>query len=95
MTINFRQVRQVHRWLAPIMVAPLLLTLFTGMLFQVAIATGRSSDFLWLLALHRGHFGQLNLEMIYPFLNGLGLLVMVISGLLLWLKTPRKARRQR
>jgi uncharacterized iron-regulated membrane protein len=72
---------------------PLLLTLTTGMLFQRAIALGRGSDFVWLLALHRGKFGSINLELVYPFLNGLGLLTLVVTGLLMWWRRPRSRRR--
>lgn len=74
------------------MMFPLVLTLLTGMAFQMAVATGRSNDYVWLLSLHRGHFGSMNLEMIYPILNGLGLLTLVITGLLMWLTTPRASR---
>lgn len=87
------QIRKLHRWLAPIMVFPLLLTLTTGMLFQMAIAANQGSNFLWLLDLHRGKFGTLNLEMVYPFLNGLGLLMLVITGLTMWWQSPRPRRR--
>ena len=64
----------------------------TGIGFQTAITLGRGNDFLWLLDLHRGKFGRINLEMVYPFLNGLGLLCLVLSGLLLWLKIPKSVR---
>lgn len=87
------QVRKLHRWLAPIMAFPLVLTLTTGMLFQMAIAVGKGSDFLWLLDLHRGKFGALNLEMIYPFLNGLGLLSLLITGIVMWWRSPPSRRR--
>jgi len=60
--------------LAPIIILPVLLTVFTGSLFQVAVLTGKGNDFLWLLELHKGKFGRINLEMIYPFLNAFGLL---------------------
>jgi uncharacterized iron-regulated membrane protein len=42
---------------------------------------------------HKGHFGVLNLEVIYPFLNALGLLVLLFTGISLWLhmrRTPKK-----
>lgn len=73
------------------MVLPLLLTLTTGVLFQLAVASNRASDFLWLLELHRGKFGQINLDMAYPFLNALGLLTLLITGVLMWFKSPSGA----
>lgn len=83
--------RQIHRTLAPILFLPLLITLITGSLFQIAVVTGKASEFTWLLDLHRGKFGRINLEIIYPFLNALGLLLLLLTGLLLWLQSrPRR-----
>ncbi|NEQ31291.1 MAG: PepSY domain-containing protein [Leptolyngbya sp. SIO4C5] len=93
MNLNQARLRQLHRTLVPIVVLPLLLTLTTGMLFQFAVASDRASDFIWLLALHRGKFGSINLEFIYPFLNALGLLTMIVTGTLMWLKTANRKRR--
>ena len=83
-----RRLRQFHRSLVPIMVMPLLVTVTTGIAFQMAAVSGRANDFTWLLALHRGKFGRVNLEMIYPFLNGFGLLTLLMTGLLIWWKMP-------
>ncbi len=94
MAINKARLRQLHRTLAPVMVVPLLLTLTSGMLFQIAAASDRASDFIWLLELHRGKFGQINLELVYPFLNGLGLLTLLITGFLMWWQTPNRKKSQ-
>ncbi|MEB3225151.1 MAG: PepSY domain-containing protein [Synechococcus sp.] len=91
MPVPQRDLRQLHRRLVPIMVLPLLITVLTGSLFQVASVTGNAADFYWLLALHRGKFGPVNLEGIYPFLNALGLLLLLGSGVMIWWTThPRK-----
>lgn len=90
MKFNPLRLRQLHRALVPIMVLPLLLTLTTGVLFQFAVASDRANDFLWLLELHRGKFGQINLDFVYPFLNALGLLTLLITGVLMWLQTPSR-----
>lgn len=58
--------------------------------FQFAVAGGRANDFLWLLELHRGKFGSINLELIYPILNALGLLTLVVTGLMMWLQTRNR-----
>ena len=84
--LKIRKLRRLHGVLAPIMFLPLLLTLITGSLFQVAVITNRADDFLWLLELHRGKFGRFNLELIFPFLNSFGLLMLVITGIIIWLK---------
>ena len=68
---------------------PLLLTVITGTLFQVAVVTGNADNFIWLLELHRGKFGRINLEMIYPFLNGFGLLMLGVTGVIMWSNTQK------
>ncbi|MGK7942417.1 MAG: PepSY domain-containing protein [Crocosphaera sp.] len=89
---NTTYLRQLHYKIAPLMIFPLLLTVLTGTLFQVAVVTGNASNFTWLLELHRGKFGRINLEMIYPFLNGFGLLMLGITGVMIWLQTrPRSS----
>ncbi len=84
------RLRHVHYLLAPIMFLPIFLTAITGSLFQVAVITGKSNDFLWLLELHRGKFGSINLELIYPFLNAFGVLFLAITGIAIWLQTNKK-----
>ena len=88
------KIRQLHRALVPFMVLPLLITLTTGTAFQFAVAADRAADFIWLLELHRGKFGAVNLEFVYPILNALGLLTLIITGFLMWLKTPGRKRPQ-
>ena len=90
MSINQVRLRQLHRALVPFVAFPLLLTLTTGMGFQFAVAGGRANDFLWLLELHRGKFGSINLELIYPILNALGLLTLVVTGLMMWIQTRNR-----
>ncbi|OKH17683.1 hypothetical protein [[Limnothrix rosea] IAM M-220] len=85
--------RQLHYKLAPIMLFPIFLTAITGSLFQVSMLTGKSSDFLWLLELHRGKFGVINLEIIYPFLNAFGVLFLTFTGIVMWFKTNRKIKK--
>jgi len=83
-------VRRVHRWLAPLMVLPLLLTLLTGVLFQLAGFAQQERQYRWLMALHKGHFGVLNLSSVYPLLNALGLLFLVVTGVSMWLQGQRR-----
>lgn len=93
MRIYQARLRQLHRVLAPIMILPILLTLITGSLYQIVDLGGKQSDFIWLLDWHKGHFGSLNLEAIYPFLNALGLLTLAITGILMWVQMRRTSRR--
>lgn len=84
------RLRQLHKAMVPIMLVPLLITLISGIGFQTAVVAGNGSDFIWLMELHRGKFGRINLEMIYPFLNGLGLLTLVITGGSMWWRSPSR-----
>lgn len=87
------RLRQLHSMIAPFMLLPLLITLFTGMGFQIAVSLGQAGDFLWLMEWHRGKFGSLNLELVYPFLNALGLLTLVITGMVMWFQMNKRKRR--
>jgi hypothetical protein len=93
MRIYQARLRQLHRAAAPIMILPILLTLITGSVYQIVDLGGKGGDFNWLLDWHKGNFGSLNLETIYPFLNALGLLTLAITGILMWVQMRRTSRR--
>jgi hypothetical protein len=84
------RLRQLHRTIAPMMILPVLLTLITGSIYQIVDLAEKGKDFDWLLDWHKGHFGSLNLEAIYPFLNALGLLTLAITGISMWLQMRRR-----
>ncbi|MFS8855384.1 PepSY domain-containing protein [Synechococcus sp. H55.7] len=86
MALSRKLTRQIHRALAPILALPLVVTVVTGSLYQIA-RLNDNLDYYWLIQIHKGQWGPLDLQAIYPFLNGLGLLVMVATGLSLWLQT--------
>ena len=73
--------RKYHRILAIIVTLPLTLTVLTGMLTTIVkewpINTGISGRFL--LKLHTGKI--FNLQAIYPILNGLGMIGLLVTGL--------------
>lgn len=91
---RLQDLRHLHRTLAPIMVLPLLLTAITGVLYQTFELVDQGGTVGWLLEIHTGRFGPLNLEVIYPFLNGLGLLALLFTGISLWLPMRRSSRRR-
>ena len=93
MAINKARLRHLHYIFAPIMFLPIFLTAITGSLFQVAVITGKGEDFLWLLELHRGKFGSVNLELIYPLLNAFGILFIALTGIMMWLQINKKVKR--
>ena len=81
-----RQARRVHRWLVPIAAVPLLLTAISGSLYSILLEQG--IDAFWLLKIHTGRFGWLNLQSFYPSLLGVLTVVITASGLTLLMK-PR------
>tara|TARA_Y100000589_G_scaffold171305_1_gene162645 strand:- start:114 stop:386 length:273 start_codon:yes stop_codon:yes gene_type:complete len=81
-----RQARRLHRWLVPIAAAPLLLTAISGSLYSLLLEQG--IDAFWLLKIHTGRFGWLNLASFYPALLGLLTIVITVSGVTLLIR-PR------
>tara|TARA_B100001094_G_scaffold188017_1_gene182253 strand:+ start:169 stop:441 length:273 start_codon:yes stop_codon:yes gene_type:complete len=81
-----RKARRIHRWLVPIAAAPLLITAISGSLYSVLLEQG--IDAFWLLKVHTGRFGMLNLQSFYPALLGVLTIVITASGVTLLIK-PR------
>ncbi|MEB3235069.1 MAG: hypothetical protein VKM98_06555 [Cyanobacteriota bacterium] len=82
--------RRIHRLVVPIAAAPLLLTALSGSLYSVLLEHG--TDAFWLLKIHTGRFGPLNLQPYYSALLGIFSLVVIVSGLLLLWPRRTKAR---
>ena len=72
--------------MVPIAAAPLLLTSATGSLYSVLLEHG--IDAFWLIKLHTGNLGWINLQPIYPILLGILTLIVTTSGLTLLLSKP-------
>ncbi|PSN19032.1 hypothetical protein C7271_09430 [filamentous cyanobacterium CCP5] len=89
-----KNLRQIHRFLAPIMLLPIVLTVITGALFQLGEMLGQEERIEWLLDIHKGNFGIIDLQIIYPFLNSLGLLLLVATGITLWLLPKRRFQKK-
>ena len=82
MTLLLVRVRRLHAALAPIVLAPLLLTAASGMAYRLLKDwAGLSGDQVhWLMVLHEGEWLGAAAEPIVVLLNGLGLLWMLITG---------------
>ena len=78
-TFNFRQ---FHKIMAPWVFLPLFLSATTGLFYRVSKdVLGYSRDEVhWLMSLHEGEWLGDNGELIYVFLNSLGLLWMLVTG---------------
>ncbi len=86
---QLQKLKQLHAFIAPIVIIPIILTLITGSIYQGFDLAGKGGSVDWLLDIHKGHFGPVNLEAIYPFLNALGLLFMAVTGGSMWLELRR------
>ncbi|OUT73125.1 MAG: hypothetical protein CBB79_04755 [Synechococcus sp. TMED19] len=80
--------RVLHRFVVIIAAAPLMLTSATGTLYSLLLEQG--VDAFWLLKIHTGRFGVINLQPYYSWLLGLLTLVAIGSGLALL--RPRRGR---
>ncbi len=83
-----RQARRLHRWLVPIAAAPLLLTAGSGSLYSLLLE--QDIDAFWLLKIHTGDFGPINLQPIYSVILGVLTVVVIVSGLALMIRTPAR-----
>ena len=70
--------RRAHRLVVPIAAAPLLLTAASGSLYSLLLEHG--IDAFWLLKIHTGKFGPINLQPYYSLLLGVLTLVVIASG---------------
>ncbi len=79
--------RRAHRVVVPLAAAPLLLTAASGSLYSLLLERG--IDAFWLLKLHTGQFGPINLQPYYSLLLGALTLVVIGSGLAMLLSSSR------
>lgn len=80
--------RRVHRSLVPLAALPLLLTALSGSLYSTLSAQGIEA--FWLMKLHTGNFGLVNLQPWYSPILALLTLFVIGSGLGLWLGRRRE-----
>lgn len=87
-----RAFRKYHRWLAAIVLLPLGLTVITGMLITFArewsVPLGVSPRLLTQI-----HTGEIfHLEGIYPILDGLGVIGLLVTGATMLRRSRRQAK---
>jgi uncharacterized iron-regulated membrane protein len=80
--------RRVHRSLVPLAALPLLLTALSGSFYGALSAQGIEA--FWLMKLHTGNFGLVNLQPWYSPILALLTLFVIGSGLVLWLGRRRE-----
>ena len=82
--------RRVHRTLVPLAAVPLLLTALSGSLYGALSA--REIDAFWLMKLHTGNFGAVNLQPYYSTV--LGVLTLFIAGSGIGMLLTSRGRKQ-
>ena len=83
----FKTSRNIHRSLVPFAALPLIITAITGVIFSVLDQRGIEAD--WLIQIHSGHYGPINLQPYYAYLLGICVLILVITGAAMWWRTRR------
>ena len=79
--------RRAHRLVVSIAAAPLLLTAASGSLYSLLLERG--IDAFWLLKIHTGKFGPINLQPYYSVLLGVLTLVVIASGVAMLFSSNR------
>ena len=82
-----RRARKIHRWLVPIAALPLLITAGTVSLYSLLLE--QDIDAFWLLKIHTGNFGVLNLQPVYPMLLGGLTVIVTVSGAVMLFRPSR------
>ena len=75
------RLRTLHRVVVPVAAAPLLLTAASGSLYSLLLERGM--DAFWLIKIHTGRFGPINLQPYYSAVLAALTLILVVSGLVL------------
>jgi len=73
--------RKVHRLIVPIAVAPIVLVAFSGALYGTLI--NFNVEWTWLLKMHTGNFGVVNLQPYYSPVLGVLTFIVAVSGVFL------------
>ena len=83
--------RVIHRAVVVVAALPLLITSATGSIYSLLLEQG--IDAFWLLKIHTGRFGVVNLQPYYSWLLGVLTLLAIGSGLLLLWNRPKRTSR--
>ena len=81
--------RVIHRAVVVVAALPLLITSATGSIYSLLLEQG--VDAFWLLKIHAGRFGVVNLQPYYSWLLGVLTLLAISSGILLLVVKPKRS----
>jgi len=95
--MNQRHFRELHRFVAPIVMLPLVVTIFTGVSYRLSKDWfGWTRDQAhWLMVIHEGEYFGETLKSFYVLLNGLGLLWMLVTGGVMLFQSFRQSWRRK
>ncbi|PZV02787.1 hypothetical protein [Cyanobium sp. ULC084] len=80
--------RRLHRALVPIAALPLIITALSGSIYGLLLAN--NVEAFWLMKIHTGNFGVINLQPYYSVIIGILSLLIAISGVALFVGGRRK-----
>jgi uncharacterized iron-regulated membrane protein len=80
--------RRIHRALVPIAAIPLIITALSGSIYGLLLEN--NIEAFWLLKLHTGNFGIVNLQPYYSAIIGILTLIIALSGIGLWFGGRRR-----
>jgi len=78
--------RKIHRKVATISAIPLLITILSGTIYSFLQPLG--VDAFWLIKLHTGNLGIINLQPFYSIFLGIASIISLISGIRLLQAKP-------
>nr|WP_255439400.1 hypothetical protein [Synechococcus sp. LTW-R] len=82
--------RRIHRVIVPVAAVPLLITSLSGSVYSGLLDQG--IDAFWLLKLHTGRFGPINLQPYYSVILGLLKIALIVSSVSLFLPKRRSLK---
>jgi uncharacterized iron-regulated membrane protein len=74
------------------MILPILLTVITGIVFQIGELADFANRVEWSIHWHKGNFGFIDFQKSFPFFNGIGLLFLTGTGISMWWKMHKSSR---
>jgi uncharacterized iron-regulated membrane protein len=91
--MNSRFFRQLHRQLAPIFLLPFMVTAITGVAYRLGKNWfGFSKEQVhFLMVIHEGEYLGTSVKPFYVLLNGLGMLMILITGGVMWFESVRRS----
>lgn len=90
--MNVYKSRKVHRYLAPVLFFPLLLTAMTGVIYRIGNSFFDLPQLYseMIISFHTGALLGENFRFFYVIFNGMGLLSLLMTGIIL---KPRHSHR--